>query len=75
MEKKSDVVRRLVAAGDYRKALSYAKDFRLGITKEQHEKMLRGYECMMHPAFYSQIGIDPRQAVADGVSVLKAIYG
>ena len=35
MERKSDKVSRLVAARDYKGALRIAKDFRLGITKEQ----------------------------------------
>ena len=33
MERKSDTVRRLVAAGDFKAALRIAKDFRLGISK------------------------------------------
>lgn len=49
MERKSDTVRRLVAAGDFKAALRIAKDFRLGISKEDHDDMRRGYECLVHP--------------------------
>ena len=38
-EKKSDAVRRLVAAGEYQRALGIAKDFRLGISKEERDAM------------------------------------
>ena len=48
MERKSDKVRRLVADGDFKGALRIAKDFRLGIAKEQSSTMTRAYECMVH---------------------------
>ena len=42
MIKKSDMVRNLVATGQYKNALRIAKDFRLGITRAiiEHEKGL-----------------------------------
>lgn len=61
MERKSDTVRRLVAAGDFKAALRIAKDFRLGISKEDSDDMRRGYECMIHGAFYQSIGKTPRK--------------
>ena len=73
-EKKSDAVRRLVAAGEYKAALRIAKDFRLGISKEQRSLMARAYECMVHPAFYTSIGIDLSQAIQEGISVVTALY-
>ena len=42
MERKSEAVRRLVAAGDFKAALRIAKDFRLGISKEDSDNMRRG---------------------------------
>lgn len=45
MERKSDKVRRLVADGDFKGALRIAKDFRLGITKEQSSTMTRAYSA------------------------------
>lgn len=75
MERKSDMVRRLVSEGDYRKALSIVKSFRLGITKEQHNSMILAYECMIHPNFYTSIGITPPKAIEEGISVLTSLYG
>ena len=44
-ERKSDTVRRLTRSGEYKKALRIAKGFRLGITREQSDKMGIAYEC------------------------------
>ncbi len=74
MVKKTDVVREAVAAGDMKKALSIAKDFRLGITKEQRSTMARAYECMVHPNFYTSIGIDLTTAIQDGITVVTDLY-
>lgn len=75
MERKSGMVRRYVADGDYRKALSIAKGFRLGITPEQRSTMTRAYECMVHPSFYSSLGTNLSQAIDEGIAVLKGLYG
>lgn len=75
MVKKTDVVRDLVAKREYRKALSIAKDFRLGITPEQSSTMKRAYECMVHERFYLSIGTDTKKAVCDGIEVLEGLYG
>ncbi len=74
-EKKSDIVRRLIAAGEYKKALRIAKGFRLGISKADREAMRLGYECMVSPDFYRQIGKDVRAEINRGVDVLVRIYG
>lgn len=75
MTKKSDQVRVAVAAGDFKKALRIAKDFRINITQEQRTLMSRAYECMVHPDFYLQIGIDIPGAIAEGKMVVTTIYG
>ena len=75
MERKSDAVRRLVAEGDIKAALRIAKDFRLGITREQSSAMKLAYECMVHDRFYIQLGYDLNEKIAEGVQVLKELYG
>ncbi len=74
-EKKSDIVRRLVAEKNYKKALLIAKDFRLGISKTDSDAMQRGYECMVNPVFYKQIGIDPEIAAELGITTIERLYG
>lgn len=75
MERKSDKVRRLVSAGEYKAALSIAKGFRLGISREDHDMMLRGYECMVHPGFYRQLGYDEAEEARKGVETVRKLYG
>jgi len=72
---KSAAVRELVINGDYKKALSIVKGFRLGITKEESKKLVRAYECMVHTRFYEQIGIDITTAISEGIEILKILYG
>ena len=74
-EKKSDIVRNLVAVKDYKKALRIAKDFRLGISKSDSDAMKRGYECMINPTFYEQIGINAKSAVELGIKTIERLYG
>lgn len=74
-EKKSDVVRRLVEAGEYQKALGIAKDFRLGINREERDAMRLAYECMVWPDFYRQIGKDVGREIKAGVEVMVMLYG
>lgn len=74
MERKSDTVRRLVSEGDYKNALRIAKEFRLGISKEDSDAMRRGYECIVHPDFYRQIGVDTHKAVEKAVEIVRKLY-
>ena len=75
MASKTDQVRSLVAAGDYKAALRIAKDFHLGISKTESDLMKRGYECMTHPDFYKSIGTDVDRTVRLGIATLKCLYG
>lgn len=75
MKKKSDLVRELVAAGDYKKALSIAKGFKIGFTKEEQSIMTRAHECMVHPGFYSQLGINEADAIDAGIEIIERVYG
>jgi len=74
-ENKTDIVRRLVAGGDYKKALGIVKNFKLRIANDDSKKMSMAYEYMVHPAFYNQFGNDLKTAVSEGISILKSIYG
>lgn len=75
MERKSDAVKRLLSCGATKEALRIAKDFKLGITKEQSNAMKLAYECMVHGDFYKQLGYDLNEKVTEGVEVLKGLYG
>lgn len=75
MTKKTDIVREAIKAGDMKKALRIAKDFRINVTKEQREKMSRAYECMVHPDFYKQIGTNVTETINTGKQTLMLLYG
>ena len=75
MKKKSDMVRELVAEGNFKKALSIAKGFKLGFTKEEQSTMTRAFECMAHPGFYKQLGIDEEKAIEAGIEIIRRVYG
>lgn len=71
MIKKSEIVRAAVQKQDWKKALQIAKDFRIGVTQEQRDKMARAYECIVHPGFYRQIGVDVPEAIEQGKAIVK----
>jgi len=73
---KTDTVRELVVNGNYKKALSIVKGFRRSIAKEDLGKMALAYECMTkNVGFYEQLGTDTTKAIADGITILTALYG
>ena len=75
MTKKTDVVKEAIKAGDFKKALRIAKDFRINVTKEQRERMARAYECIVHPEFYRQIGFDVMKTINLGEQTVALLYG
>lgn len=75
MKKKTEIVKEAIKAGDFKKALKLAKDFRINVTKEQREAMARAHECIVHPEFYRQIGIDIAKSVESGKKTLVLLYG
>lgn len=70
---KAQAVRQLIEAGEFKKALAGAKDFRIGVTKEQRSVMARAYECFIRPDFYRSIGKNPDQCIEDGIAVLQEV--
>ena len=75
MERKSDKVRRMVEEGRYKEALRIAKDFHLGITHEDSDTMKRGYECMVWPDFYRELGKNPSEISQKAIETVQRLYG
>jgi hypothetical protein len=74
--KKIDLVRGYVAEGNYKKALAIVKTWRRGVAPADMDVMTRAYECMAGNArTYASFGIDTESAIAEGVKILKALYG
>lgn len=75
MVKKTDQVRQAIINQDWKQALRIAKDFRINVTADERKMMGRAYECIVHPDFYQQMGIDIPTAIEQGKSVLFTLYG
>lgn len=74
MESKNDKVRKLVANREYKQALQICKEW--NYKNPIHRDILRlGYECLMYPAFYKQIGYNPDNAYKEAIKVLHTVYG
>lgn len=71
MVKKTELARKLFESGKVKEALRIAKTFRLGLTKEERDALVRGYECMVHPEFYRMLGKDPQAEIERGLQVFK----
>lgn len=74
MESKSDRVRRLVAAGQFKEALRIAKGFRRGISKEDSDAMQRGYECLVHARFFKELGWNPSEIAQKGIETVSRLF-
>jgi hypothetical protein len=70
---KAQEVRNLIARENYRAALHGAKDFRIGVSREQRSVMARAYECIVHPDFYRQIGKNLDERIQAGITVLREV--
>ena len=75
MTKKTDLVRKAIKEGNLKEALKLAKGFRINVTREQRDIMAKAYECIVHPDFYRQIGVDIPQTIESGRMIVCALYG
>lgn len=74
METKNEKVRKLVASQNYKQALQICKDW--NYSNPSHREVLRiGYECLLYPRFYEQLGRDPELAYKEAIQVLLELYG
>ena len=74
METKNGKVRRLVSSGEYKQALQICKEW--NYKDPRHRDILRlGYECLMYPNFYKQLGYNPEKEYQEAIKVLHIVYG
>lgn len=74
-QKKTDKVIFLLRGGDYVGALSIAKTFRQGFTKEQRRTLQIASEVLGgNGGFYRQLGIDTEKMVSDAKKLLNETY-
>ena len=74
-QKKTEKVISLLRGCDYVGALSIAKTFRLGFTKEQRRTLQIASEVLGgNASFYRQLGIDTEKMVTDAKKLLNDTY-
>ena len=73
MKPKTQEVRELVSQGEYKKALQICKDWNY-TNPEYGDILRRGYECLIYPEFYRQIGKNPDSEYKKAVDLLLIIY-
>ncbi len=66
-------IREFMICGNYKKVLKGAKDFRIGVTREQRSVMARAYECYIRPEFYRSLGRDPSACIREGIRILQEV--
>lgn len=71
---KTEIVKTLVAQGDWKAALKIASRFKV-LTKSDKADLVRAFECYNYPDFYIQLGFNPEQVKEQGVNVLKKLWG
>lgn len=74
-ESKSDHVRRLVSRRQYKEALKIVSRFKLGLTREQQITFGRAYESYHYGYLQAQMKRDPEECRANGIALLKELYG
>ena len=71
---KTDEMLGALRAGDIKDALRVAQTFRIGLSAEQRKIIGIGYECLIHPYTYRQLGKDPDACVKRAVETLRSQY-
>ncbi|MBF0350932.1 MAG: hypothetical protein HQM11_07855 [SAR324 cluster bacterium] len=71
---KTERLKQLVKAEDWKQALQIAHTFRR-VEKEDRTALVRAHEVLNFPGFYSQLGMDPQQLLLHGVNTLKKLWG
>jgi predicted ATPase len=74
-ESKTDKVRHYVSTEDYKKALSIAKSFKLGFTKDEKETIEIAHELLSgNESFYTNLGYNKDTVVSKAINILKEKY-
>lgn len=74
MKTKTNQAREAYLNGDVKTALRIASSFRLGLSREESILLKRGYECLVHPTFYIQLGMNPEKTVADALDLFRSKF-
>lgn len=71
MERKIDILKKLVEEGNYKKALSVASRF---VTVKYADAIKKGDMAYKYPSFCQQIKKDPEELIKEGIKALCLKY-
>jgi hypothetical protein len=71
---KTEQMLEYLRSGNIKQALRLTKSFRLGFSPAQKKVLDLGYECLVSPYIYRQLGKDTDACVRQAVSLLHSIY-
>jgi len=60
--------------GDVKRALSITSQFRIGLTPEDRKVLRTGYECIVHPDFFQQLGKDVKECVKKAMELFQQLF-
>ena len=64
-----------ISNGKWKEALSIARKFRLGFSKEEQDKICIAFESLSgHNEFYRSLGIDTDKCLIEAVEILSSKY-
>lgn len=70
---KTETVKQMFLSGNRKAALRMAKDFKIGITRQEANDMQLAYECMVHGEFYRQLGMDTDEVIKKGITTFQSV--
>ena len=68
---KTEQAIRAFYGGDLKTSFHISKDFRVGVTKEDRDRLAMGYECLVRPDFYRQLGTDIQAVIDEARAVFQ----
>lgn len=71
---KSQQARDAFKTGDVKNALKIASTFKIGVTRKQKAILSRGYEVLVNPSFYKQLGYVPEECVANASTLFVELF-
>lgn len=61
-------------AGNWKEALKVASYFRIGVTRQQRAVLRMGYECLVWPSAYAQMGVNEVQALEQAKALFISMF-
>lgn len=74
MESKTQKAVAAFKAGDLKTALKLSKGFVIGVSPYERRVLTNGYEAMVHPKFYEQLGREVPKMIEDAKDLFQSLF-